>query len=140
MSKDTKYIIGAIVIVFLLLTFSQPSVNPVLKGIEKTLTAYSGASTYSTVSVTGVAVEILPKATSSRSYAEICNLGAGRVWIFKQATSTGVAVNTGKALYSTSTTNGVNCVFYGVDDPYTGAVWGVSSEATSTVDVEFNQK
>lgn len=103
--------------------------------------AYSTASAYATTTVgLNAAVKILPRATSTRNFAEICNTSdVGRLHVYNQATSTGVTSAQGTILYGTTTTNGDNCMRFDANNPYTGEVWGIGSIATGTVRVETNQ-
>ena len=135
MNKIEKLIIVVVLIVSLGSLGISWNRSP-LGGLSKQLNAYSGVSAYSTVSVTGnSAVEVLTRSVT-RSYARVCNIGQGIVYIYKQNSNSGVVINQGHPLYSTTTTNGDNCITLGVNDPYTGALWAIADIATSTVAVE----
>jgi len=135
---DKLIIIIALLVSFVSLGISwRSNDSSELGGLRRNPNAYSATSTYSSVSVTGeTVVQILTVATTTRAYARICNIGGGTVFVFKQPTDNGVVVRLGHPLYSTTTTNGDNCLTLGVNDPYLGALWAVSEIATSTVMVE----
>ena len=99
--------------------------------------SYSSAPTYSTSSVVITAGSLLARATSSRTFAKICNQSANTVYLYKQATSTGVVTNMGYPIYATSS-NGLSCATYDANDPYLGQIWGIAA-ATSTVSIESIQ-
>jgi hypothetical protein len=106
--------------------------------------AYSVGGTYVTSTLTsGVATLLVPRATSSRTYAKVTVLGdAARVFIYKQATSTGVVVNRGSIIFASTTTQYPQFpAEFKVDssDPYTNEIWGVS-EATTSVAIEYKQE
>ena len=104
--------------------------------------AYSGAVTYSTNTLNTGAEEVLVRATSSRTYAEIChspvNSTRDPVFLFKQSGVSGVAVNSGKAIFATSSTKG-SCMRLDTDDPYLGAVFAISL-ASTTLTIESIQE
>lgn len=106
--------------------------------------AYSSAVTYTSSTLTNsVATSLVPRATSSRSYAQVCfgdnSANSQPVFLFKQATSAGVALNVGHAIYASSTgTSGPKCLRADWDDPYTGQIWGITN-ATATVWIEYLQ-
>lgn len=107
---------------------------PAVGNIFRESNSYSQALTYSTNTLNTGAEELVARATSSRTYCEIChsptNSTLDPVFLFKQATSTGVAVNSGKAIFATSSIEG-SCMRLDTSDPYTGAIWGISTASTT---------
>ena len=102
--------------------------------------AYSGIPTYSsTTFANNLATLIIPRATSSRAYAQICLLEASTstVWLYK-ATSTGAVPGVGDPIFSSSTQADKHCKRYDASDPFTGAVYAIS-RVTSTLIYEFVQ-
>jgi len=100
--------------------------------------AYSGGITYSTSTLdAGVATSLVSRATTTRNYVEICHLTGGIIYLYKQATSTGIVVGMGKPLFASTTDT--SCARWDEYDPYTGQVWGIGS-VTSTVSVETKQE
>lgn len=105
--------------------------------------AYSGGVVYtSSTLIGGTPLQILPRATSSRTFAKICNelAATSTVFLYKQATSTGVVLNYGTPIYPTSTQLGLSCAIYDLNDPYTGAVWGLTNGSGTIVSVEYKQE
>lgn len=114
-----------------------------LGNIAREQNAYSSALTHTSSTLTNsVATRVLTRATSSRSTAKICNRdGVERVWLYKQATSTGVAVNQGFPIYATSGTAWPQlppCLVLDANDPYLGEIWAITS-ATTTITIESLQ-
>ena len=100
--------------------------------------AYSSGVTYSTSSIsTNTATSLLVRATSSRTFAKVCNQGTSTVFIYKQSTSTGIITGMGTPLFATSSYQG-SCFTYDEIDPYLGQIWGTALN-TSTVSVESLQ-
>ena len=104
--------------------------------------AYSGAATYTSSTLTNsLAVSLVPRATSSRHYAKVCqgSTSTAIVRLYKQATSTGVVINQGYPLHPSSTPNGNFCMSIDANDPYTGQIWGIAP-TTTTVEIEYRQE
>ena len=146
MNKLTQLIFGILVISLLILIASVVIKENVVSfgNINVNENAYSSAPVYSTSTLTNsVATLLLARATSSRTYAKICNpQGSDIVWIYKQSTSTNVVVNRGTPIYSSSTTGYPqlnSCITFDDNDPYMGGVYGIVS-ATSTVTIESIQE
>lgn len=99
--------------------------------------AYSSASYASSSMTNSIATSLLARATSSRTTAKICHVSGGTVFLYKQATSTGVVVSQGDPIYPFASST-KTCATYDVNDPYIGAVWGISG-TTSTVSIESVQ-
>lgn len=108
--------------------------------------ANRAALAYSTSSVGDQAVLLLEAATSSRTFARICGITMfGRVFLYKQATSTGVQPLKGTPIFASSSTAWPTldaCLTLDEKDPYLGQVWSIdeASTATSTVSVESKQE
>lgn len=106
--------------------------------------AYSSAPTYSTTSLSNsTATSLVSRATSTRTFVEICSVtGDAVVYLYKQATTTGVAVQQGHPIIATSTASYSqydNCFKVDSNDPYTGQIYGISS-VTTTVSIESLQE
>ena len=140
MNKAEKIIVlTGIVILGLLAIIAFAPTNQPFGSLNVNENAYSGAVTYSTSSIgTDTATSLLAKATSSRTFAKVCNQGASIVFIYKQSTSTGIVTGMGTPLFATSSYLG-SCVTYDEIDPYLGQIWGIAL-ATSTVSVESKQE
>ncbi len=144
-----------VVLVGVFILLKNPPVVQNLAGIQSLKTTYTKNSSYSSTTLSnGVATLIISKATSSRSYASVCfasssqlNAVTSTVWIYKQATSTGVVVNLGFPLYqainsvaaTTIQNNPDSCKVFDVNDPYTNAVYAIANN-TSTLLIETNQE
>lgn len=109
--------------------------------------AYSSGVVYtSSTLLGGVPTSILPRATSSRTFAKICNdvSPTSTVFLYKQTTSTGVVLNYGTPIYpvaySSSTYTPRNCAIYDWNDPYTGQVWGLTNGSGTIISVESVQE
>lgn len=132
---------GAVVLFILYSAYSQES--KIVGNIFTDTDAYSGVQpiTYTSSTLSGgVATLLVPRATSSRTYALVSQLnGTSTVFIYKQTTSTGVVVDQGTPLFTSSTPSG--SPFFRVDknDPYTGEIWGVSNGTTTKVLIEYHQ-
>ena len=143
MNKENKIIIGIGVVIIVLLAvmvFKIDTTNKTQKlgNLNVNENAYSQAATYSTSSIsTNTATSLLVRATSSRTFVNVCNLSNNTVYLYKQATSTGVALGMGYPLFATSTGN-QGCKSYDEIDPYLGQIWGIA-DATATVSVEYLQ-
>lgn len=98
-------------------------------GLNVLPNSYSGGVTNSSTTVNKTATSILAK-NADRLWATICNDDSGVVWIYETATSTGMVINQGYPIASSTVYN--HC--YTIDDshPYTGQVYGIAS-ATSIV-------
>jgi len=132
---NKSIIIITLIIALVSLYFSTSS-QP-LGNIATNPDAYNSAGVaYSSSTLSSGAEEVLSRATSSRSFARICNrTGEDVVYLYKKSTSTGVVVNGGGfPLNATS-----SCMTINQNDPYTGAVWAVSS-ASTTVGIEAIQE
>ena len=145
MNKLTQLVFG-IIVVSLLTFIAFKDIKENLGNLNVNENAYSSASTYSTSTLTNSsATLLLSKATSSRTYAKICNpKGADIAFIYKQATSTGVSINagTGSPIFASSSTSYPQldaCFNINSDDPYLGQVWGIVN-ATSTLTIESVQE
>lgn len=138
-------IIFGVLIVGLLATIAFHPVQQAVGNIFSNDNAYSTGVTYASSTLTNsVATLLIPRAASSRTYAEVCvRASVGVIWIYKQATSTGVSVDQGHPLYASSTSSLYpqydGCVKYDADDPYTGQVWGIT-DTTSSVAIEYKQE
>lgn len=102
--------------------------------------AYSSIPSYSsTTFANNLATLVIPRATSSRAYAQICLLetSTSTVWLYK-ATTTNAIMGQGDPIYSSSTAASKPCKRYDASDPFTGAVYAIS-RVTSTVIYEFVQ-
>mgnify|MGYP001566753350 CR=1 FL=1 len=143
MKKENLLIVIGLAILLLIggLFIGKGSVN--LRGIETNPNAYSSAPSYSTSTLTNnLATIIVPRATSSRVYAQVCNYtSADILWVYKQATSTGVVIGRGSPAFSSSSANYPQfqpCFRVDSDDAYTGQIWGIIN-STTTVTVEYLQ-
>lgn len=143
MKKENLLIVICLAILILVggLFIGKDSVN--LRGIETSPNSYSSAPTYSTSTLTNnLATAIVPRATSSRVYAQVCNyISSDILWIYKQATSTGVVISRGSPVFASSSTNYPQlqpCFRIDADDPYTGQIWGIIN-STSTITIEYLQ-
>lgn len=142
MNKQNITIVGLIIVLFAVggLYFKQTKTN--LGNLNVNENAYRSGVAYSTSSILGnVATSLILKATSSRTYAEVCVVTGNRIWIYKQATSTGIATGMGYPLYSTTTATGFEyepCFKVDASDPYLGEIWAIA-ETTSTVTVDYLQ-
>ena len=103
--------------------------------------AYTEVATYSTNTLNSGAELVLSAATSTRTYCEICHSPTNNtldpVFLFKQGSASGVVVNSGKAIFATSSIES-SCMRIDADDPYLGAVFAISS-ASTTVTIECVQ-
>lgn len=109
-------------------------------GVGVETAPYNTTSTYTSSTIVGnTATELMPRARNFRVYGRICNVNATgtTAWLFRQSTSTGVAVRTGHPIAS-STLNIDQCFRVGQNDPYFGAVWGIADSST-TLAIEYNQ-
>ena len=101
--------------------------------------AYSAAPTYSTNTLNSGAELLVSRAANRRSFVRICNVtGQDVVFLYKQNTATGVIIDQGSPIYATSGTNWPQvpaCMTLDANDPYTGAIFGISS-ASTTVSIE----
>ena len=112
-----------------------------LAGLESDPNGYSGAAEYSSSTlVADTATAVLARATSTRNFAEICHVsGTSTVYLYKQATSTGVAVGMGHPIVPISEDAGNICKAFNIEDPYTGQIWAIS-EGIPKISVESKQK
>lgn len=140
MNKYEKLAIGAAIILAvasILVQFIFRKAEPRSINIGSIFTephAYSTGATYVSTQLTNsLATLLISRATSSRTFCEVCqnSTSSAIVWLFKQGTSTGVAVNLGYPLYSSSTNFGLPCARYDADDPWTGQVWGIAGVTTT---------
>ena len=114
-----------------------------LRGIETSPNAYSSAPSYSTSTLTNnLAPAIVPRATSSRVYAQVCNyISSDILWVYKQATSTSVVIGRGSPVFASSSTQYPQfqpCFRVDANDAYTGQIWGIINSST-TITVEYLQ-
>ena len=140
MKKENIIIIGLAVAILAIggLYFRSGETQKNFGNLNVNENAYSSGITYATTSIsTNIATSLLVRATSSRTYAKICNLSANYVYLYKQSTSTGVLTGMGEPLSATSS-NGISCATYNSIDPYTGQIFGITG-ATSTVSIESLQ-
>lgn len=145
MNKIEKIVLALAIIISILSVVIQLAISDKPIGnIFVESNAYSAAPTYASTTITNnLATSLIPRAASSRNIARICHRDDSAnnvaVFIFKQATSTGVAVvGGGFPIYSSSTSAGQNCFMVGINDPYLGEIWGISS-ATTSVTIEYLQ-
>lgn len=140
MNKLTQLVFGIIVVGFLtIITFGIYKNENNLGNIFVNENAYTSASYATTTMTNSVETSLLARATSSRTMAKICHISGGTVYLYKQATSTGVINGRGNPIYPFGSSTPQTCVSYDVNDPYIGQVWGISS-VTSTVSVESKQE
>ncbi|KKM64270.1 hypothetical protein LCGC14_1503110, partial [marine sediment metagenome] len=105
--------------------------------------AYSSAVIYTSSTLTNdTATLLVSRATSSRTYAQICfredSANNVPIKIFKQATSTGIATTSGHPIYASSTSMR-DCFRVDMNDPYTGQIWAISA-ATTSASIEVLQE
>ena len=103
--------------------------------------AYSSTPTYTSSTISnGSATVILVRATSSRTFAKICDrTGATTTWIYKQATTTGVVTGMGSPILASSTNVYSPCFIVDYNDPYLGQLVAISG-ATTTLSIESKQE
>ena len=104
--------------------------------------AYSSGVTYTSSTISNnVATVILARATSSRTFAKICDrTGATTTWIYKQATTTGAVLGMGSPIFATTTHNMYpSCLAIDSLDPYLGQLVAISG-ATTTLSIESLQQ
>ena len=144
MNKIEKTVIGlALVLSVISLVVRFPG-KQVVGNIFVEENAYSSAVTYTSTTLTNdVATLLVSRATSSRTYAQVCyredSANNVPIKIFKQATSTGIAITSGHPIYSSSTSAGQNCFRVDMNDPYTGQIWAISA-ATTSASIEVLQE
>ncbi len=143
-----KYIIIGIIIAivsFFIGYYSMPIERYIYGNLNVSENAYNDSVTYATSTLTnGVATLLVQKATSTRTYAKVCNPSGTDVlaWIYKQSTSTGVVINKGTPIFASSTTAYPQidvCMTIDEKDPYSGQVWGIVN-STTTLTIESVQQ
>ena len=103
--------------------------------------AYSSGVTYTSSTISNnVATVILARATSSRTFAKICDrTGATTTWIYKQATTTGAILGMGSPILASSSNLYPPCLAIDSLDPYLGQLVAISG-ATTTLSIESLQQ
>lgn len=104
--------------------------------------AYSSSTVYTSSSLTGnLATLVVPKATSTRTYAQVClsEAATSSVWVYKQGTSTGIVVGGGEAIYPSSSAASKPCLRVDANDPYYGEIWVITRPTGTVVNIDYSQ-
>ncbi len=102
-------------------------------GLNVLPTGYSSGSTNSSTTFGVSATSILAR-NVDRQWAKICNDSLGIVWIYETATATGVVVNMGTPIASSTAYE--HCYTIDTNHPYTGQVYGIGSTTTTIKYIE----
>ena len=143
MNKLERVILALVVIISVMAFGVQFSGKQAVGNIFVEENAYSSAVIYTSSTLTNdTATLLVSRATSSRTYAQICfredSANNVPIKIFKQATSTGIATTSGHPIYASSTSMR-DCFRVDMNDPYTGQIWAISA-ATTSASIEVLQE